>query len=102
MNNIKRTNTSLPTSMAEVDASSGASTTPTPRTTKSATVTKLLSRTKGATLGEISGATGWQSHSCRAFLTGLRKKGKELIKEQRADGATAYRIVATVPDVVAS
>lgn len=44
--------------------------------TKSSAVIKLLSRTKGATLAEIGTATGWQPHSCRAFLTGLRKKGK--------------------------
>ncbi len=87
--------------VAKVAASAGASGTPTARTTKSAAVTKLLSRNKGATLAEISGATGWQPHSCRAFLTGLRKKGKELIKEQRSDGSTTYRIVATVPEVVA-
>ncbi len=54
-------------------------------TTKAAMVTKILSREKGATLPEISKATGWQQHSCRAFLTGLRKRG-EILKEQRSDG----------------
>lgn len=44
--------------------------------TKSAIVVKLLSRTKGATLSEVAKATGWQPHSCRAFLTGLRKRGR--------------------------
>jgi predicted transcriptional regulator len=67
--------------------------------TKSAIVTKLLARSKGATLTEIASATNWQSHSCRAFLTGLRKQGKTLVKEQRTDGAVAYRI--TVADVAA-
>ena len=62
------------------------------RVTKSATVVKLLSRNRGATLAEIMGATHWQPHSSRAFLTGLRKKGKELIKETRRDGETSYRI----------
>ena len=101
MNNIKQTKTSSPISLAEVAASSGTSTTPTSRTSKSGAVTKLLSRAKGATLAEIGGATGWQPHSCRAFLTGLRKKGKELIKEQRSNGSTAYRIAATVPEITA-
>jgi hypothetical protein len=41
---------------------------------KSATVQKLLSRGKGATLAEIMTATHWRPHSCRAFLTGLRKR----------------------------
>lgn len=59
--------------------------------TKAALVTKILSREKGATLLEMGKATGWQPHSCRAFLTGLRKKG-DILKEQRTDGALAYRI----------
>jgi hypothetical protein len=62
------------------------------RVTKSAAVVKLLSRNRGATLTEIMAATHWQAHSCRAFLTGLRKKGMELFKETRRDGETSYRI----------
>lgn len=31
--------------------------------------------------------------SIRSFLTGLRKKGVNLEREQRRDGATGYRIV---------
>ena len=58
---------------------------------KSATVTRLLSREKGATLSEIAKATDWQPHSCRAFLTGVRKQSR-LIKEERPDGTTTYRI----------
>lgn len=61
--------------------------------TKAAIVSKLLSRPRGASLGDISAATGWQAHSIRAFLTGLRKKGVNLEREQRRDGATGYRIV---------
>ena len=60
--------------------------------TKSATVTRLLSREKGATLGEIVKATQWKPHSCRAFLTGVRKEA-QLVREERADGATSYRMV---------
>lgn len=60
---------------------------------KSATVTEMLSRSKGATVAEIIKATGWKEHSCRAFLTGVRKTGK-LLKEQRPNGKTAYRIEA--------
>ncbi len=64
----------------------------TSRNTKSATVQKLLSRNKGATLGEIMAMTSWQPHSTRAFLTGLRKKGIMLLKEARAGGETCWRI----------
>lgn len=65
---------------------------PIERITKAATVTKLLSRMRGATLAEIMAATHWQPHSSRAFLTGLRKKGIVLLKEARKDGETSYRI----------
>ncbi len=60
--------------------------------TKSAKVITLLSRAKGATLDEICKATNWQQHSVRAFLTGLRKKGYVLAREQRGEDGTAYRI----------
>jgi hypothetical protein len=59
--------------------------------TKSVTVTRLLSREKGATLDEIEKATSWKPHSCRAFLTGIRKKMK-LLREERPDGTTSYRL----------
>lgn len=62
------------------------------RITKAAAVTKLLSRNRGATLAEIMVMTSWQPHSSRAFLTGLRKKGRVLIKEARKNGETAYRL----------
>lgn len=63
------------------------------RPSKSAVVTKLLSRPRGASLGDINNVTGWQAHSIRAFLTGLRKKGIVLAREQRRDGVTGYRII---------
>lgn len=59
--------------------------------TKSATVTRLLLREKGATLDEIAKATEWKPHSCRAFLTGIRKKAR-VLRQQRPDGYTSYRI----------
>ena len=58
----------------------------------SETVTRLLSREKGATLDEIGRATEWKPHSCRAFLTGIRKKAR-LLRQERPNGATSYRIV---------
>ena len=67
---------------------------------KSATVTKMLSRGSGATVAEIVKSTGWKEHSCRAFLTGVRKVSK-LLKEQRPDGKTAYRIEGAPAESVA-
>ena len=66
--------------------------------TKAAMVTRILLRDKGATVLEMSKATGWQPHSCRAFLTGLRKKFT-VVKEQRGDGKLAYRLQLTVAEV---
>ncbi|MEQ9662727.1 MAG: DUF3489 domain-containing protein [Parasphingopyxis sp.] len=64
------------------------------RKTKAATVGRMLRRDKGATLAEIGKATGWQPHSCRAFLSGVRKAGATMAKEERPDGKTAYRVTA--------
>lgn len=54
-------------------------------------VTALLERKQGATLGQMTDATGWQPHSARAVLTGLRKKGLTIVKSKR-DDVTCYRI----------
>ncbi len=62
--------------------------------TKSDKVIAMLDRAKGATLDEICKATAWQPHSARALLTGVRKKGFELIREQRGEEGPAYRITA--------
>ena len=71
---------------------------PTKKQSKSATVTKMLARGTGATIAEIMKSTGWKEHSCRAFLTGVRKS-KKLLKEQRPDGKTAYRIEVAPAEV---
>lgn len=63
-----------------------------PQPTKSATVARMLRRNRGATIQEIMTATRWQPHSCRAFLSGLRKNGAVILKESRKDGETSYRI----------
>ena len=72
---------------------------PAKKQSKCASVTKLLSRGNGATVAEIMKSTGWKEHSCRAFLTGVRKKSK-LLKEQRQDGKTAYRLEAMQAEAV--
>ncbi|WP_422344511.1 DUF3489 domain-containing protein [Parasphingorhabdus sp.] len=66
--------------------------------TKSAKVIAQLSRTKGTTLDEICKITNWRQHSVRAFLTGLRKKGFMLAREQRGDDGTIYRITQSPSD----
>lgn len=61
-----------------------------PVPTKAATVLKLLRRPKGATLDQLANATGWKPHSCRAHLTGLKKKG-EVVTRQTEGARTFYR-----------
>ena len=66
---------------------------------KAAIVSKMLKRPRGATLGELGAATKWQAHSVRAFLSGLRKQGHALVREQRKSGEQTYRITAPIKDV---
>jgi hypothetical protein len=43
--------------------------------TKQEAVLALLRRDEGATIAQIIDATGWQSHTVRGFLAGLKRKG---------------------------
>jgi len=62
------------------------------RQTKKGSILALLQRPKGAAIGELIDVTGWQVHSVRAALTGLRKEGKELVRDKDEAGVTLYRI----------
>lgn len=66
--------------------------TPAAAPTKTASVIKLLLRARGATSLELIAATDWQPHSVRAFLSGLRKRDRLLVREQRKSGEFAYRL----------
>jgi Protein of unknown function (DUF3489) len=61
--------------------------------TKAGLVEGLLIRDDGASLDELCQATGWLPHTCRAFLTGLRKKGRNLERAKREEGTTCYKLV---------
>jgi DNA-binding MarR family transcriptional regulator len=62
--------------------------------TKSATVLAHLQREHGATLAELVAATGWQPHTTRAMLTGLRKKGHAIERRVRGDVSCYHLPVA--------
>ena len=64
------------------------------RRSKKAAILGLLERPDGAAISDLTEATGWQVHSVRAALTGLRKDGKELIREKDDAGVTRYRLTA--------
>ncbi len=64
--------------------------------TKSDLVTRLLSRKAGADLAALREATGWQPHSVRAALSGLRKAGYAIERQpaKTETGGAVYRITA--------
>ena len=64
------------------------------RTSKKAAIEALVRRTEGAAIAELTAATGWQEHSVRAALTGLRKDRMEVSRSKDADGTSRYRIAA--------
>lgn len=59
--------------------------------TKQAALLAVLQRPAGATISQMCTKTGWQSHSIRAALTGLRKRGVQLSRARDASGTTIYR-----------
>lgn len=68
------------------------------KTTKASTVGRLLERKDGASLEAMCKATGWQSHSCRAFMTGLRKKGREVVRYKNDKGTSIYKMTPLEAD----
>ncbi len=70
--------------------------------TKRARLIVLLKAAGGADTATLSDALGWQQHSTRAALTGLRKTGFT-IERTTPDGAGAatYRITAEPKEVLA-
>src|SRR5437868_1983065 len=61
------------------------------RLSKKAAIVALLERPNRAAIRDLTKETGWQAHSVRAALTGLRKQGKELVRDKDAAGVTYYR-----------
>ena len=61
---------------------------------KQAKLVGLLSRKSGVMLAKASEALGWQSHTTRATLTGLKKRGYIIERHDRADKDSIYVIRA--------
>lgn len=77
----------------------GSSTKATNKTKKAQLIT-LLSRKAGATIVEASEKFGWQQHTTRAALTGLRKAGYEIeICKSKKGGPSRYHIVKQVKEL---
>ena len=65
-----------------------------PKPTKKAQLIALLQREPGASVSSISKKFGWQPHTTRAALTGLRKSGFEIaLTKPETGGPGTYRIV---------
>jgi uncharacterized protein DUF3489 len=64
--------------------------------TQTAKILRLLKRPNGASLGELTKATGWQPHSVRGFLSGVLKTKMRLkvTSSQREDHQRAYRLAS--------
>ena len=65
---------------------------------KQATVIQMLSRPEGATLAQITEATGWLVNTARGFLAGAVKKrlGLNLTSDKPHGGVRVYRIIDEV------
>jgi len=63
------------------------------KTSRSAQLRKLLMRKNGATIAQIQKTFGWQPHTVRAAISGLRKAGEMVERSEAAKGAV-YRIVS--------
>ena len=64
---------------------------------KLALMIDLLRRADGATIVDLTRATGWLAHTTRAAITGLRKRGYAVTRERSDAGKSVYRISGT-PD----
>lgn len=62
--------------------------------TKQAKLVSMLSRKSGATLAKASETLGWQRHTTRATMTGLRKRGYVIERQARDGKPSVYRIDA--------
>jgi hypothetical protein len=66
---------------------------PAPRNSKAALLVSLLTRTGGATLDQMVGATGWLPHTTRAARTRLKARG-HVITSVKVDGSRTYSAIA--------
>lgn len=59
---------------------------------KKALVRRLVERKSGATMAALMEATGWQAHSVRAALSGLRKDGLAVDRCKNRKSETIYAV----------
>ena len=65
-----------------------------PRTgTKQARLVSMLSARRGVTIEKVCEAMGWQPHTTRASLTGLRRRGYQIERSDHKPAKYSIRVV---------
>jgi predicted transcriptional regulator len=67
------------------------------RTTKKNQLIRLLGTKSGADIQTLSEKLGWQQHTTRAAMSGLRKAGYEVTGEKPAKGGMSKFRILSVP-----
>lgn len=83
---------SMPAFESSAGVAAAAASTAPRQGSKLAEVMALLARDTGASVEDLMAATGWLPHTTRAALTGLRKRGFTILREQRDGKGSVYRI----------
>lgn len=65
-----------------------------PNGTKLEHLEALLGRPEGASIADMTGATGWQQHSVRGAMAGALKKRGHSVTSEKIEGVRRYRITA--------
>jgi hypothetical protein len=68
-----------------------------PKVTKKAKLISLLSKGSGVDVDNLSRKLGWQTHSTRAALSGLRKSGYEIERIKPCGGKPSRYHISGVP-----
>ncbi|WP_423141659.1 DUF3489 domain-containing protein [Parablastomonas sp. CN1-191] len=78
----------------EIDTSSGLAS-PAPKAqSRLDRLASLLTRDQGASIAEMTAATGWQAHSVRGALAGALKKRGLIITSDKSGGERRYKAAA--------
>lgn len=59
-------------------------------TTRAVQLRKLLGRKSGATIAQMQAVFGWQPHTARAAVSGLRKRGETVERSDTARGSVYH------------
>jgi hypothetical protein len=87
---------SAPDAAAAVSEVPAASVISQPRETKALSLRRSLQDPGGVSMASLMASTGWQAHTVRAVLSGLRKKGWA-VQRRTEDGVTIYFIDPEAP-----